>query len=195
MGVIVLAAAVGACAGSAVPTSPGCAPQADGTIKESQDFTPYDSMKTKPVDPIIGSGPSASVPARVTIGRDSVAGLARRYTIDASDGAVYSYFLDGDLGESKLSDFRKRGGIELDQEPDTGSGSFATRLLAELGDRATAIAVGEYAGALTWADPDVAGTRAHGVYWFDGQYNYALIADRPAEALVTLARTLVCGGS
>ncbi|MBA2338070.1 MAG: hypothetical protein H0V96_10005 [Acidimicrobiia bacterium] len=45
---------------------------------------------------------------------------------------------------------------------------------------------------VVWADPDPTGTRTHNLYWSDGAFNYALIAERSAEEILTLGRSLVC---
>ena len=66
------------------------------------------------------------------------------------------------------------------------------RPVSELGDRATAVDVGRYSGALTWADPDASGLRTHNLYWFDGTYLMSLVAVRGPEDLVNMGRELAC---
>lgn len=56
------------------------------------------------------------------------------------------------------------------------------------------ISVGPHAGMLTWGDPDANGTRLHCLSWSDGLFNYRLMANQPAEDLLTLGRSLVCTG-
>jgi hypothetical protein len=170
----------------------GCSGVAAASIAETSKFTPYGNRLTTLSDVAIGGqSDSAAVPARTTYAASSIDGLARQYTIDASNGSVYSYFLDADTANMMHSDFVKLGGLELQQ--DASDQSFATYLLKELGERAVGVEVGSFDGALTWADPDENGIRTHNLYWFDGIYNYALIGDRSATDIVNLGRHLVCG--
>jgi hypothetical protein len=59
-------------------------------------------------------------------------------------------------------------------------------------DRVVAVDVGLYSGGLVWADPGLDGTRTHNLYWSDAKFEYGLIAVRPPEVIVNLARGLVC---
>jgi hypothetical protein len=169
----------------------GCDVAIAGSLDENAEFTPYELQRTKPVDGLIGAkSDSAKVPDRAVHKGQALDGMARQFTVDASNGAVYAYFLDRDTAGLKHSEFRKLGGIELHQDP--GSDSFAAYLLERPGGQAVAVKLGTFDAALTWGDPDVNGTRAHGLYWFDGTNNYSLIGDRSASKLVNIGRTLVC---
>lgn len=169
----------------------GCDVAVAGSIAENAQFTPYEVMRTKPVDGLIGAkSDSAALPSRAAYAGQAIDGLTRQFTVDNSDGSVYSYFLDRDTAGLKHSDFLELGGIELHQDP--GTDSFAAYILKRPGGQAVAVRLGGFDAALTWGDPDVKGTRPHGLYWFDGAYNYALIGDRSASALVNLGRQLVC---
>ena len=113
----------------------------------------------------------------------------------SQSGAVYQYFLGTDIDPTlTLSGFYAAGGIELNRDPVENKGeSFVDYVLATLGERAIKVEVGDQAGALSWGDPDVNGVRPHSLTWTDSQWNYALMADRSPEELVTLGRGLVCG--
>ena len=188
-GLALVAALIFAIAALGVEDS--CASMAEGVIVESAEFTPYDQMRTKPLDPIvIGTSAAESVSAMAQYGLATVSGLPLRHTVSATDGSVYAYYLDGDLNGLTRSEFLRLGGIEFDQ--DTGDGSFAKYLLDTFRHRAVPVTIGSFEGAVTWGDPLADGVRPHGVYWSDGKYNYSLIADRSAADLVSLARDIVC---
>ncbi len=179
---------------SRAEASSGCG-TVDGPIAESDTFTPYEStlghLPELPIDPT-GRGPSP-VPADAEVA--SIGGLPRRLTVVSGNGAVYQYFLETEIGsEMTLADFHAAGGVELDRDPAGGNESYPEYLLDFLDDRAVEVQVGDHTGALTWADPDINGLRPHHLSWTDGEWNYALIADRSAEELLSLARDLVCGG-
>jgi hypothetical protein len=95
----------------------------------------------------------------------------------------------------RLCRFLANGGIVYERQPLADGESFAAYLLATRGERAIPVEVGSHRAALVWADPFPNGLRTHNLYWSDGTFNYSLIADRPAEALVTIGRGLVCGSS
>lgn len=191
--IAVLAIASGASRLTAT-TAASCNQLSEGAIGESQEFTPYELMRTKPFDGLINptGAESAPVPAKAKLAVSTIDGLERQFTVVGTNGAVYSYFLDRPLGAATRSDFLAEGGVQVDQEPLTPDGPFAMYLLATLGDRAVPVKVGPFDGALTWADPDVKGNRSHNLYWSDGEYNYSLISNRSAAAVVNLGRTLVC---
>ena len=92
-----------------------------------------------------------------------------------------------------VSEFISGGGIQVHKEPVIDEAPFASYLLTTLGQRAVEVKVGDYQGALVWADPDSKGIRTHNLYWSDGEYNYALIADLSAQATLNMTRILVCG--
>ncbi len=103
------------------------------------------------------------------------------------------FYLDAPLGpEMTRSDFLMTGGVIYEALRMDGGGPFAPSLFA-LGDRAIPVQVGEYQGALVWADPTEANVRAHGLYWADSTTNYALVAVRGPEYLLNMGRGLACG--
>lgn len=204
---LALSAFIGAsCADAAAPatsiaaaptssTSPGCA-AVDAAIIESKKFTPYEAMRSHLPDlPINPSGDVAPpVPAEAQV--SSIDGLPVRWAILGPTGSVYQYFLGTDIDATlTLADFYAAGGIVLTRDRTENDGEvFSDYLLARLGERAVKVAIGDHAGALTWADPEVNGVRPHQLYWTDGQWNYILMVDRSPEKLLTLGRDLVCGG-
>jgi hypothetical protein len=170
---------------------PSCGPLPAGSIAESKAFTPYALMRGQPGDAPINAqgGTGAQAPAGAT---SAVDGRIRQFTIAGANGAIYSYFLDRPIGSATPGEFLSMGGLQVEQEPISSEGSFATYLLAALGERATPVTIGQYEGVLTWADPIANGIRSHNVYWSDGTYNFTLIADRTADEIVGIARSLVC---
>jgi hypothetical protein len=104
---------------------------------------------------------------------------------------TYLYFSQNASASTTLSGLLGGGGIVLERNRANDS-AFVDYLLDQLGDRATPINIGQHRGVLTWADPDANGIRTHNLYWFDGAYIQALIADRPAWKLVNIGRDLVC---
>jgi hypothetical protein len=110
-----------------------------------------------------------------------------------SGNGLYQYFLDRPIPPGMTLDaFWTAGGIHLGRDPAEG-GDFVGFLLEELGERAIAVEIGPYRGALTWADPTLDGTRTHNLYWSDGEYNFQLIGVRSAVDLANLGRAMVCG--
>lgn len=177
---------------AAAPDS--CGQPTEGTIIESKEFTPYESrLSHLPELPIFtGAQEPAPLPATARIGTRPITGLSRQLTIASANGSIYSYFLDRSLGKMSPDEFLAAGGIQLEQDPVTQDEMFAADIFVELGNRATAVRVGPFDGALVWADPLKDGTRSHNLYWSDGTYNYAVIANRSAEELLGIGRGLVC---
>lgn len=174
-------------------TAPGC--NTVDSIVESTKFTPYEVMHSHLPDPVLNpTGEEApQVPSDAQVA--SIDSLPRSWAVVSDTGAIYQYFLGSDIDQTlTLSNFFKAGGTELDRDPvESKSGSFVEYVLDTLGERAVKVEVGDYAGALSWSDPDVNGIRPHVLTWTDGQWNYVLTADRSPEALVNLGRDLVCG--
>lgn len=112
------------------------------------------------------------------------------------DRSSYQYFLDRPLDrELTAPGFRTAGGIQLDRDAVTDGDPYtADDVIEQVGDRAVKVQIGDYEGALVWADPESNGARPHHLYWSNGTYNYALIAVRGPERMVQLGRELVCGG-
>lgn len=191
----VLAVGVGSRIGGA-GASERCTDVAEGAIVESVKFTPYAGRRDGPVNQVAilpdGAQADAEVPSQAAVRVTSLDGLARQHTIVGQNGEAYAYFLDEALNGLSRNEFISRGGIELDQDPRVTGTWFAANLIELHEGRALPVAVGAFDGALTWGDPDINGVRAHNVYWSDGQYEYALTADRSAASLVTLARSLAC---
>jgi hypothetical protein len=179
---------------SIASTSPSCEPFA-AAIVESQEFTPYEDRLSHLPDQVInpsGQGP-VSIPPDGGIA--SIDGLPLWGVIVSSNGALYQYFLGGDIATSlTVPEFFAAGGIELDRDPTDpeNAGENFTEYVLSISERAVEVEIGTHTAALVWADPESNGIRTHHLYWTDGAYNYSLIADRSAERLVTLGRELVC---
>jgi hypothetical protein len=170
-----------------------CSAVEAGSIKMSASFTPADAVRSRLPEIAISSrsGGPDSVPSGMSVPSGSIDGRDLRW-VDSSSTGTYQYFLDQPMGKDVTPDaFLAMGGIQYGQEPANGE-SFAGYLIDVLGERAVAVKIGQYAGALTWADPLPNNVRSHNVYWSDGTTNFALIGDRPAAEMVTLARKLVC---
>jgi hypothetical protein len=169
-----------------------CAPVAEGSLVESEKFAPFGSRRG---GGIINEGklPSSggSIPANAKYQVPELGGRPHQVSV-AGTGSVYSYFLDRPADGLTRNDFIRLGGIELHQDPMTAEGPFAAFLLSVAGERALAVPIGQYSGALTWADPDVNGLRTHNIYWSDGSNNFALITNQSAAAVVNLARSVAC---
>lgn len=70
-----------------------------------------------------------------------------------SNGAVYQYFYNAGIDRRlTVSEFRATGGVQFDRDPTDNGESYPEFLLSTLGERAVRIEVGDYVGALTWAD-------------------------------------------
>jgi hypothetical protein len=189
----VVGASLAAIVVSRASTSSGC--NTVDSIVESAKFTPYEAMHSHLPDlalnPSGGEAPPVPSDAEVS----SIDSLPRTWAIVSDSGAVYQYFLGREIEPTlTLPNFYEAGGIELDRDPvESKSQSFVQYLLDTLGERAVKVEIGDYAGALSWGDPEINGIRLHVLTWTDGQWNYTLTADRGPETLVTLGRELVCG--
>lgn len=170
-----------------------CDPVVEGSITESQLFTPYEAMRSHVA--VLPLNPNGLAPAALAADVASLAtldGRTVRWAVAMDDGDVTRYFFDKPISVSLTpEDFWAQGGVQLERHPYTGV-PFYTILLAEFRERAVPVKVGALDGAMTWADPAANGVRTHNVYWSDDQYNYALVADRSAAAAVTLARVVAC---
>lgn len=171
----------------------GCGPVQAGTIQESASFTPYDEMYSHPVLlPVVASGIEATeAVARMPDLIDGMSAVRRAFWPDGSDAA---YYLGKGLDDSTtLPDLLASGGILLIHTPlDPKAGDFTSATVAELGERATVVEVGLFEGILTYGDPEANGRRNHYLTWAESGYSVNLIAERSAESIVTLGRSLVC---
>ena len=170
-----------------------CAYLPVGTIRESQEFTPFGQRRGQlPEAPLLGSGPGITpLPA----GRDVpelIDGLPLQFAI-ASNQGPYLFYLGGPIRpDMTRSAFLAEGGLEYQTLSIAEGEPFAPNFILEVGDRATPIKVGPFDGALVWADPTEADIRPHGLYWFDSTRNYSLVGLRGPEHLVNIGRALVC---
>lgn len=173
--------------------SPSCASAPPGSIRESTEFTPAVGQRGPLPVPLRQSQlPEAENAVDELVPDAELDRLPLRLALQNGD-SLYRYFLDRPISETMTpEELWAAGGIQLEKDPSAGV-DFAAFLLNEPGDRAVPIDVGQYRAAPTWADPTVSGVRTHNLYWSDGESNYALIAVRAPDAIVNLARELVCG--
>lgn len=180
------AAGTGMVAGA--QTSEGCDPNV-GTIQESAEFTAHATrLSHVPPFPITSSGHSASSEARLD-------GLPLRWEVGDGERASYQYYLGTEMrSEHTVPEFRAAGGIQLDRDAVTDGDPYtADDVIAQVGDRAVKVQIGEHDAALVWADPESNGARPHHLYWSDGDHNYTMIAVRGPKRMVQLGRALACG--
>lgn len=164
---------------------------------ENSEFTPYELMRGRLPDYELPR--TTGIPAVARIRDPIVGGLARQADIVTAPGFVSTYFAESFPPGIRLSEFVASGGIQLDQQPSMteidesgNSVTYTQRLAVQVGARGLLVQLGPYEGLLTWADPDVRGTRPHHLYWSTEDNDFALIADRTAEELLSLGRELVC---
>lgn len=176
---------------NAAQTSAGCDSDV-GPIAESTQFTPYEARLSHLLD--VGS--ITDVGQAVESSESRMDGLPLRWQIGDGDRSYYQYFLETELDRQlTVPEFLAAGGIQLDRDLVTAGDPYtAADVKAQVGDRAVKVQIGDYKGALVWADPESNGARPHHLYWSDGTYNYALIAVRDPQRMVQLGRELVCGG-
>ncbi len=173
----------------------GCGPVA-GPIIQSKDFTPRE-LRRGWIDPPLNREGDSLANLDEFDGVTEIAGLPlwwvdRALTDDyLSEGA---YYLDAPVGSMLVSEFVDAGGVQFSKESVFDESNSIAARLTRAGDRGIAVDVGSHDGMLVWADPDQSGTRTHNLYWSDGAFDYALIADRGAEEILALGRTLVCSG-
>lgn len=191
---LVAAATVGGVA--ALGSRPAMEPQGAGCdgdvgpIAESTQFTPYEGrLSYLPDRPLTDAGQA------VESSESRMDGLPLRWQIGDDDRSYYQYFLETELDRQlTVPEFHAAGGIQLDRDLVTDGGPYtAASVKAQVGDRAVKVQIGDYEGALVWADPESNGARPHHLYWSDGTYNYALIAVRDPQRMVQLGREFVCG--
>lgn len=192
LGVLVAGAFVlGRLTGSA---SDPCADVAEGTIHESREYTPAGLGRGRlPERPILDGGPGIDPLGLGGQAPPLLDGMRPRYAIGSAQGP-YVFYLHAPLDPGMTrSDFLLAGGLEYQALSMGNGGPFAPTLFA-LGDRAIPVRVGEFLGALVWADPTEADVRPHGLFWADPTTNYLLVAVRGPEYLLNLGRDLACGG-
>lgn len=169
---------------------PGCDSEV-GPIKENAEFTPYESQLSH-LPPVA----LATQGQRVMSSEQRMDGLSLRWQAGDGHRSLYRYYLEREL-ESDMTppEFYGAGGIQLDRDLVDGEPFSADRVVELVGDRAVIVQIGNYEGALVWADPESSNEpRPHHLSWSDGNYNYSLIAVRGPQRMVQLARELTCGG-
>lgn len=168
----------------------------EGQIEESDMFTPYEARrdhlppvalnpKGQELDPSILEG----------VAPQQVDGLPLQWSIASSDGSGYLYYAKQPVGSTTTtSEFSSNGGIQLSMEVAEGDTTGIQTQLDQLGERSIPVEIGDYAGAVVWADPEnESGLRVHYVFWDQDKYHYSLIIDASPEDAVTVAREVACG--
>jgi hypothetical protein len=110
-----------------------------------------------------------------------------------SDGVLRLYFGGPAIAEGMtLPEFVSGGGVVVLEKP--LAGQDADLVVTTVGSRAGRIAVGPHGGALVHADPVGTGVRTWNLYWSDGERDWSIIGGVDPETVVTLGRSLYCGG-
>lgn len=183
----ILVAGTGVLVSSAQPAE-GCG-RTEGQIVESTHFTPHEArLSHLPDFPLTTVGQSATSSDR------RMDGLPLRWSAGDGSRSIYEYFLREEIDrELTVPAFRAAGGVEFNKDVVEGSPYTSADVITEVGERAVEVQIGDYKGALVWADPESNGARPHHLYWSDEAYNYTLIAVRSPQRMVDLAREFVCG--
>jgi hypothetical protein len=112
---------------------------------------------------------------------------------DQTEGSIRFYGRRPIGQDTDLPTFLADEGILFTQvRREAGRESVSVLAVAEVGERAFIVRVGPFEAALVHGDPLYNGVRPHGLYWSDESWDYTILADLPAEALVNLARNSVC---
>lgn len=185
--------------GATSASGPGCS-QDVAPIKENPDFVPYEARLTH--SPIGNRWRVRSLREQAVLPQDlraepsALEGLpAVAAEVTTPDSFTLAYAEQQPSGSE--SDFLRSGGIVLVVSPGEpgDDSSIAHDLLADsAGDgQIILVDVGDTKAAVSWADPDENGVRPHHVLWTDAAgRDVNLYADRDAEALVSVARSIAC---
>jgi hypothetical protein len=182
-------------AGAVAQVAPGCSSLATGSIVESSQFTSPDQVVSGFHPPDAAINPATyplTIPANSGDMPSAIDGMSLVYV----RGSSWYYFRKALPETMTFSQFMAAGGVAVERHvaaPDQQYRNYTEYLLGELGDRAVAIDIGPYPGALIWADPASDGTRSHNVSWSTADFEYTLWAVRTPEVIVNLARGAVCG--
>jgi hypothetical protein len=104
-----------------------------------------------------------------------------------------AFYLDAPLTSAMTRpELFAAGGLIVLTTPADPTAPYVEGLQAALGDRVTVVKVGQLDGALVWADPMSNGVRPHELSWSSGETVTVLIGVRSPEALLNLARQMVC---
>jgi len=165
-----------------------------GSIKEVQEFTPYEMQRSHLPDVTLNPQlePQARLGSGIAI--DAVNGLQRQWATLSATGEASQYFASDAITEqTTLSEFQRQGGIEVDTTPFKAGGSPLADMKESLGSRAIEVPIGTSVGLVVWADPVTPdGQRMHHVYWEQESILYSVIGDLGPETAVTTARQVAC---
>lgn len=169
----------------------GCDPF-DEPVVISDSFTPYENQLSHldliPLLPVEAGEAFASGlgDVKTVDGRDLV-------LTQVSGNTMAQYFGDSLGATDTYADLILEGGIYLETVIVPEGDDAVAFMTQTFGDRGQPLIVGGYPGLLSRDDPsDPSNTRPHRVSWFDGEFQYSLVSDRPANEVVDLARSLEC---
>lgn len=178
-------------AADATEWTPGCGPP--DPISEPTEFVPYDGRK--------GSGPPQLEVTAEPVTEELLSRHPFVATLDSlpaagvvtwpNNGQVSVIYAE-DLPGMDPSPAVHDGGLVLEILPIPGATWDAERQASLIPRGATVVDIGPYEGVINWADETEYGTRPHYLQWGRGSVTWRLIGVRPAEELVTLARSLEC---
>lgn len=168
----------------------GCRMQVS-PIKESAAFIEFGALSQPSGIPILGEAVDQAT-LQIVDAPESIGGLpVSAMSWDRSEVAFY-YSDDALVGKDPEVATR-HGGVTLKVDRYEDKVTPVAQILVEvLGDRAVPVQVGNFAGAITFGDPDRAGIREHHLAWGDETTGWELIAVRPPEDLVALGRAVAC---
>ena len=171
----------------------GCQPVAPSSIAESDSFTPYDRRLTHTPERAINPNLRASA-AAVAFVPSTLDALPISWVAQPLDRLTATYYLDKPIDRTMTRpEFFAAGGLLITTAPDDpDAGPYALGIQAQLGDRATIVKVGQVDGVLTWGDPISNGIRPHQLSWASDGLVHSIIADRPADRMLALAREVAC---
>ncbi|GAB3769431.1 hypothetical protein FB382_002467 [Nocardioides ginsengisegetis] len=178
--------------GRASAITDGCS-QTVPKLVENQQFSPAEArlsgvprsvaIKLNPVDDTTRSTPYF---------RTAIDGMAPEGQTQDLSGVTDVFYSKSTVDGSRPGDALQAGAVVLRTYPESDSAPLSEVMFKQFPERALAVTVGQFQAALTWDDPDDTGTRAHRITWRDGRQDYVLIAVRDPEAMVALARSVVC---
>lgn len=208
---LLLVVSCGACGTAEGPPTSSAASVNDcaartGPIEESTEFTSYDSQVTHGPyeDRLLLEVLRADLP--VPAGAPTVLGELEPLMVGSdSEVSVVAYGDPASIGSENLravSESASRSAaisagliMVFVRTGASESDSTAQAMLGDprLGDRVTAVSIGDEVGALTWEDPDADDLRPHNLVWLAAGSEFRMVGDASAEQMVDLARATACG--
>lgn len=159
-------------------------------IIESTEFTSYEDQNGYPYAPIKASPVDSGI-LRDPPFQAEIDGLPARGMYEQA-GQVQVYYAAEPIPDMDPTSVVADGGLTLQLLPVTSGTWDVESMFKEIESRVTPVRVGEYEGALTWADPDAEGVRPHYLQWGAGKLSWRLVGEREPEELLAIGRGLVC---